>query len=133
MEQETPIEPKDVLTLLKELPNWGGGDKVQLVADSSGGGAMEMRFRVFKATHCYNITAKSYGRGRGYLRCEATSTKWLPGEEWCRGNDLYDGRLTTETFEKIIRNVLGYEFLPLMPTYEPLRETPGVPDAQHSG
>jgi hypothetical protein len=118
MEQETPIEPKDVLTLLKELPNWGGGDRVQAVADSSDGGARELRFRIFTATHCYNITAKSYGRGRGFLRCGTTSTKWPPGEDW--HNDVYDGPLTRETFEKIIRDILGYELLPLMPMHEPV-------------
>ena len=38
----------------------------------------------------------------GYLGCVASCRKPRPGEDWTRGNDLSDGKLDEETWNRII-------------------------------
>ena len=59
----------------------------------------------FTDTHKYCIIAIK----DEYIGCTASCRKAKPGETWTRGSDLPDGDYNEETFEKIIRKIVGYE------------------------
>lgn len=59
----------------------------------------------FTDTHKYCIDAKK----DDYLGCTTSCRKARPGETWTRGSDLPDGDYNEETFEKIVRKIVGYE------------------------
>ena len=61
--------------------------------------------------HVYSI---SFAEGR-YLGCVASSRIARSGENWLRGNDLPDGPFSRETFDDIIRAIVGYELVKLDP------------------
>ena len=61
--------------------------------------------------HGYSI---SFAEGR-YLGCTAGSRIARPGENWLRGSDLPDGPFSKDTFDEIIRAIVGYELVKLDP------------------
>ena len=92
---------------------------------------------------CFRFTEKEDGRGSlifctaahtyhlsfadDYLGAQACTRTYRAGEDWCRGNDLPDGKFTRETFDNIIRAVFAYELVALAPVVEPVAATPAVP------
>jgi len=62
-------------------------------------------------TYIYSITGYqgTEKNPKGYLGCTASTRKPRPGEDWNRGSDLPDGSYCKETFDKIIRGIVGYE------------------------
>ena len=62
-----------------------------------------------------------------YLGCVASSRTQLAGENWTRGSDLPDGKFCRETFDNIIRAIVGYEMVDLTPVVESIIDlTTGV-------
>ena len=66
------------------------------------------RIEIFTFTNRYTIYAVERPDG-GYLGCGATSRKSRTGEDWLRGNDLPDGKLTKDTWNKILHGIICYE------------------------
>ncbi len=78
---------------------------------------------LFTSDHRYHISArlprdkqvgmhsKPQEADDGYLGCTASTRKPRAGETWDRGNDLLGGSLTKETFDAIIRKIVGYELV----------------------
>lgn len=66
------------------------------------------RIQFFTFTNRYTIYAVERPDG-GYLGCGASSRKSRPGEDWFRGNDLPDGKLTKDTWNKILHGIICYE------------------------
>ncbi len=68
---------------------------------------------LFTNDHRYHISAGiPDDKGKvGYLGCTASTRKPRAGETWTRGNDLPNGPLTEETFNAIIRKIVGYELV----------------------
>jgi len=66
---------------------------------------------VYTDTHEYSIGGyeKSEKNPKGYLGCIASSRKPRPGEDWHRGNDLHDGVFSNKTFQRIVKDIVGYE------------------------
>jgi len=58
----------------------------------------------FTDGHSYHITA-----AENYLGCGASCRKPRPGEDWTRGSDLADGKLSDETWGRILRDIIVYE------------------------
>lgn len=83
---------------LDELGRWGKGK--YLWRDCGDG----VEIRLFTDGNRYSITAKP-----AYLGCIVNSRKPRPGEDWTRGNDLADGKLDEETWNKILRDIVAYE------------------------
>ena len=84
------------------------------------------RFYLYTQDHIYSISAReryfvnddgSRGSGVGgdYLGCTVVTRKPRAGEDWNRGNDLADGPLNRETWEKIKNDIIGYELVKLVP------------------
>lgn len=44
-----------------------------------------------------------------YLGCIVNAVRPLPGENYCRGMDLHDGKMEEGTWTKIISDILCYE------------------------
>jgi len=85
---------------LGELGRWG--ENKYLIK-----GIDEGRVRAYLYTdgHCYAIDATD----TGYLGCVVSSRKPRPGEDWTRGNDLTDGKLSQKTWDAILRDIIAYE------------------------
>ena len=65
-----------------------------------------VRLTIYTATNCYRIIAKETDN---YLACGGSSRKPRPGEDWTRGNDLPDGKLTKKTWRRILCGIIRYE------------------------
>lgn len=63
-----------------------------------------------------NIFALSFSDT--YLGCIASSRTQRAGENWTRGSDLPDGKFCRETFDSIMRAIVGYEMVDLAPIIE---------------
>jgi len=73
----------------------------------------KLRFRIYTFTNSYSIVAVIHqepGRNN-YLGCIASSRKPRAGENWTRGNDLPDGPLNVETWNKIKNAIVNYELV----------------------
>ena len=68
---------------------------------------------LFTNSYCYHISARlpQERKRAGYLGCTVNTRKPRAGETWTRGNDLPDGSLTKETWESIVRKIVGYELV----------------------
>lgn len=75
----------------------------------------ERRYKVYTDKNQYTITACVEKKGadviKSYLGCIATSRKKRAGESWARGNDLPDGALCVEVWDKIVRAIVSYELV----------------------
>ena len=58
-------------------------------------------------------------KGPSYLGCQVNARKPRAGEDWTRGNDLRDGPITKETWNKIVRDIVKYELVRLSPYRKP--------------
>jgi len=84
---------------------------------------------LFTNDHYYHIFAglPKDGKKTGYLGCTAHTRKPRAGERWTRGNDLPDGSLTKDTWDSIVRKIVGYELVAKVKPREGSRIR-GVPD-----
>ena len=62
-----------------------------------------------KSRHRYHIVARDENDNTGYLGCQGGTIYFLAGESHIRGNDLPDGPLSEETWNKIVRAIIAYE------------------------
>lgn len=97
-------------------------DCVEVVFDGGEGqenGYMNSyRIHLYTENHVYNISAIDRVVNNlkyDYLGCTVSSRKPRAGETWCRGNDLTDGNLTLETWNKIKNDIISYELVKLAP------------------
>jgi hypothetical protein len=78
-----------------------------------------LRVNIYTDNYKYRINAVEKLEGeKSYLGCTVSSRKPLAGEDWTRGNDLADGKLTRETWERIKDHIIGYELIELAPKVE---------------
>jgi len=84
--------------------------KVPFVLDLSqvpiieGGAVIGSRYTLQTEHQTYSIRATLH-----YLGCTMQRNEPLEGETWCRGGDLADGKLTVETWNRILRDIRYYE------------------------
>lgn len=72
----------------------------------------QMCIKIYTETNSYNILAICKPENnRSYLGCGASSRKPRAGEKWFRGNDLPDGKLTYQTWYKILIGIISYEMV----------------------
>ena len=117
--QEEPVMGNMTLNDFKwRLENIGkhaNGHNVEFLTDEID----EVRVRLYTDNNSYGISARlnSVGsREGGYMGCIAWSRKPRAGETWTRGNDLADGRLTLETWNKILADIVAYELVEIHKT-----------------
>lgn len=67
-------------------------------------------FSIFTQTNEYLINAVEKENG-GYLGCVSRCRKSRAGEDWRRGSDLADGKLSVETWYKILEDIIGHELV----------------------
>lgn len=70
-----------------------------------------LRFRIYTNENRYSITARCEPHGHTYLGCIASQRKPRAGEDWTRGNDLADGKLSLDTWNKILGDIVSYEMV----------------------
>jgi hypothetical protein len=113
---------------IKDLKEWVKEDLgtrghaenyVHIVEDEGeghGNGEYEHRFkfRLYTFLHEYAIVAVEKP-DKGYLGCQVSTRRSRAGEHWTRGNDLPDGLLTRETWDKILKAIVIYELEQLSP------------------
>ena len=92
---------------------------IQVVEDGGeghGDGNYEHRFkfRMYTFENAYAIVAIERP-DKGYLGCVVSRRKPRAGEDWNRGNDLPDGTLNRETWDKILKAIVIYELEELSP------------------
>jgi len=68
------------------------------------------KIRIYTNVNCYTIVAREH-KDRIYLGCVVSSRKPRAGEDWTRGNDLPDGDLSLDTWERIKNGIIRYELI----------------------
>lgn len=100
---------------LKTVVRYGNVDSQVLIYWYCYDSCPENRFRCIFYTNNHKYSISGYvpieadKDNKGYLGCVASTRKPRPGEDWTRGNDLPDGNYSKQTFDKIVRGILGYE------------------------
>lgn len=84
--------------------------EIKEYADSSDG-VGHYQVYIYTNDHKYSIIARIKYNGRSYLGCIANSRKPRAGEDWTRGNDLADGELSLETWNRILGDIVSYELV----------------------
>lgn len=113
------------MNTIKDLKEWviedlgNVDDYIHIVQDDGighGDGDYEHKFKFYLYTfeHAYAIVAIEEPK-KTYLGCIASLRKPRAGEDWTRGNDLPDGPLTKETWNRILKAIVTYELEPLNP------------------
>ncbi len=100
------------MATIKDFRTWLERDfsPKDVVLDDTAQSSNEYRVHLFTKTNCYTIVAKFYdNERRSYLGCIAVSRKPRAGEDWNRGNDLPDGKLTEKTWRRILAGIVRYE------------------------
>lgn len=75
---------------------------------------------IYTSEHKYSIFAIEREDSEGYLAGGATARKQRPGEDWYRGNDLIDGPLTLDTWNKLLKDIVRYELIRLSKYKKPM-------------
>jgi len=86
--------------------------------DSSGRSNFTFRFTFYTRLFEYHIVAvqeTTNDKYKSYLGCTCTSRMKKPGEDWNRGRDLKDGKLSRSTWEGIKDDILWHELVPISP------------------
>lgn len=75
------------------------------------------RWLLYSDEHCFSIVAgfDKEPLEVNYFGCTATIRKPRAGEDWNRGNDLPDGKLTSETWQQIKNAIIKYDLVKLSP------------------
>lgn len=100
-----------------DLSRWTrAGKSVEYVShtgqsDGSGHAEEQIRVRIYTRTNSYAISAVEKNDGPGYLGCISKNRMPRAGEDQHRGNDLSDGPLSRETWDKILRDIVAYELV----------------------
>jgi len=92
---------------LEELACWGKNKwlwQEEGEGDSINGAQERIGVHLYTDGHSYSILATA-----DYLGCTASTRKPRPGEQWTRGNHLADGKFSKVTWDRIIRDIVGYE------------------------
>lgn len=76
--------------------------------DKCAGSDPTLWLRLFSHTTEYSIVVAPRSN---YMGCTCQSRKRRAGETWLRGSDLPDGRITQETWDRIIKAILRYELV----------------------
>lgn len=100
--------------LERDLSRFGKTD--QHLQDTDGHGQPDETargVRIFTAEHAYSIRAIERDGEAGYLGCTVSKRKPHAGEHHTRGNDLADGSLSEETWQRILADIVSYELQPL--------------------
>ena len=82
------------------------------------------RWLLYTNEHCYSLVVcfDEPTIEENYFGCTVTTRRPRAGEDWTRGNDLPDGRLTLETWQYIKNAIIRYELENLSPAIR--HETP---------
>jgi len=89
---------------------FGPKDVVHVIQNDAAPNEYTFRAYLYTAINRYSIVAKFRGDDKpGYLGCIAQSRKARTGEDWFRGNDLPDGDLSEDTWQRILVGILRYE------------------------
>ncbi len=98
---------------IKDLRNWMVGDllrpNIQIKTAPQSSTEKHFQATIFTASNSYSISAIEREHGKSYLGCIAKSTRFRPGEDWLRGNDLPDGPLRHKTWRDILAGIIRYE------------------------
>ena len=114
---------------MKEICRWDQfSDFIQIIGEDNCPSEHKISFQFYTNSHMYHIAATErfilkeggerwlpMGEQESYLGCTASNRKARAGEDWSRGNDLPDGKLCRETWEKIKDGILRYELIALAP------------------
>lgn len=103
---------QDIKQWIDNLGRYSSDQNVEIkeYADSSNG-IGHYHFFIYTNEHRYSIIAKTKEGGRSYLGCIVSSRKPRAGEDWTRGNDLADGDLSEETWNRILGDIVSYELV----------------------
>jgi len=82
-------------------------------------GQLHREFCFFTDQFKYRIYAIDRPNEGGYLGCQVSSRKMRAGEDWSRGNDLFDGPFMIETWFKILNSIVNYELVKLSEFKQP--------------
>lgn len=96
------VYPSEIEDLIEIIYDGGHGDPDE-------GYKLKKKVAFYTKEHKYFIVAIEDEDGDGYLGCVVSARKYRPGETWHRGNDLPDGKFTTETLEQIKNKIIAYE------------------------
>lgn len=108
---------EDFKTWLNELTRFSSGeDGIEVerpgqVADTEKPHEDRLTVYIYTDTNKYQISARKGENDAGYLGCISSCRKPRAGEDWHRGNDLADGPLTRETWERIKGDIISYEMV----------------------
>mgnify|MGYP001565260051 CR=1 FL=1 len=105
-----------------DLRRYGGEQGIEELPPRDGERHVR-RWRIYTSTNSYTISAHpslTAGAG-GYLGCISTCRKPRAGEDWHRGSDLADGPLSSETWHRILADIVSYEMVKVHSREEALK------------
>lgn len=89
-----------------------GANKIHIKQDTGwNNGERFFKVLLYTAAHIYTISTVDRNYAEGYIGCMVKCRYPLLGEHWRRGNDLADGPLIRETWEKIKDDIIAYELV----------------------
>jgi hypothetical protein len=123
MKERTMSKIEELKGWFNEISRYCGVDEFLDIVEDEGEGdgkSYEHRLRVklYTNDHVYTIVAHERDKDEGYLGCVSSTRKPRAGEDWTRGNDLADGHLNKETWDKIKNDIIAYELVPIAPKVE---------------
>lgn len=129
-----------IIGLRHLLQHWlaqGPGQK--LLFEPTANPGRELSVQIYTATYLYRIHAHTFGGT--YLGCTAQARASRPGQLWPEYRDLPDGRLTEDTWNRIICAIVANELVPIeghtpypWPSWRPAAyEAPASGASGHAG
>jgi len=100
---------QDLKQWMKEI-RFVNGNSFDMISDTSNEHG-DIKFYIYTDNNKYSIVANCHESGSTYLGCQANSRKSRAGENWHRGSDLSDGKLSPRTWRKILSDIVGYELV----------------------
>ena len=107
-----PADPEELIHVTKDFEMEVDGKKGRIYS-----------FYMYTNENKYGISAIERQEDEGYLGGGALARKQRPGEDWNRGNDLIDGPLTLDTWNKILKDIVRYELVRLSKYTKPIGDS----------
>jgi len=115
-EKERIYTIEDLLIWINDLVYPAKIDEIaQIKHDKNDDGNKTCAVNFYTEEYMYSIYAVERDDDKSYLSCGATCRKARAGEHWLRGNDLPDGRLSLNTWNRIMKGIVKYEVVKISP------------------
>ena len=105
----TEMQRWEIIEWLRPLTRFGGQFEIKEIQNNR----LHLYLYTDKNKYSISIRFPTLDDNTSYIGCIMDSRKPRAGETWTRGRDLHDGKLTFETWVKIMADILAMEAVKL--------------------